>query len=87
MDFTGKTATVTGAGAGIGRETALLLARRGASVVVNARGSSGRDEDTVEEILAAGAGRRWRAATSPTRARRRQPSRPRCRGSVGSTCS
>jgi NAD(P)-dependent dehydrogenase (short-subunit alcohol dehydrogenase family) len=51
VDFTGKTAIVTGAGAGIGRETALLLARRGASVVVNARGSSGRDEDTVEEIL------------------------------------
>lgn len=27
MDFTGKTAIVTGAGAGIDRETALLLAR------------------------------------------------------------
>jgi NAD(P)-dependent dehydrogenase (short-subunit alcohol dehydrogenase family) len=54
VDFTGQTAIVTGAGAGIGRETALLLARRGASVVVNARGSSGRDKDTVEEILAGG---------------------------------
>ena len=54
MDFSGKTVIVTGAGAGIGRESALLLARRGASVVVNALGGSGRDADTVEEIIAAG---------------------------------
>ena len=33
-DFAGKTAIVTGAGAGIGRSTALELARRGANVVV-----------------------------------------------------
>ena len=32
-EFTGKTAIVTGAAGGIGRATALLLARKGASVV------------------------------------------------------
>ena len=29
MDFTGKSVVVTGAGKGIGRATALMLARRG----------------------------------------------------------
>ena len=58
----GKVALVTGAGRGLGRAYALLLAARGASVVVNDIGAeldgSGRDAgfavSVVEEIVAAG---------------------------------
>ena len=35
LDFTGQRCVVTGGGRGMGREYALLLAARGASVVVN----------------------------------------------------
>lgn len=56
MDFSGKTVIVTGAGSGIGRETALLLARKGARVVVNSLhgASRGGGRSTVEEITSAG---------------------------------
>lgn len=62
MVFNGKTAVITGAGAGIGREYAIEFARRGANVVVNDLGSApdGSGADTraadrvVEEILSAG---------------------------------
>ena len=60
--FDGKVAIVTGAGRGIGREEALLLAREGASVVVNDLGGSaegsGSDatpaQQVVDEITAGG---------------------------------
>jgi NAD(P)-dependent dehydrogenase (short-subunit alcohol dehydrogenase family) len=58
----GKVAIVTGAGRGIGREHALLLAKEGAAVMVNDLGGDGRGEGSdltpaqtvVEEIRAAG---------------------------------
>ncbi|NLE79830.1 MAG: SDR family NAD(P)-dependent oxidoreductase, partial [Rhodococcus sp.] len=63
IDFTGRVAIVTGGGRGIGRDTALGLARRGAKVVVNDHGGS-RDTLTpgtidvaqavVDEIVDAG---------------------------------
>jgi len=62
LSFEGRVAVVTGAGRGIGRAHALLLAERGASVVVNDLGSSmegvGADgapaASVAAEIVAAG---------------------------------
>ena len=53
IDHSGKVALVTGAGAGIGRETALWLARSGATVAVNDIRASQADA-VVAEIAAAG---------------------------------
>lgn len=53
IDHSGKVALVTGAGAGIGRETALWLARSGATVAVNDMRQSHADA-VVAEINAAG---------------------------------
>jgi NAD(P)-dependent dehydrogenase (short-subunit alcohol dehydrogenase family) len=53
MDFKGRVAVVTGAGSGMGREHALMLASRGARVIVNDVRTEGARE-TVETIVAAG---------------------------------
>jgi NAD(P)-dependent dehydrogenase (short-subunit alcohol dehydrogenase family) len=48
LDLSGRTALVTGATSGIGKATALALARRGARVLV-----SGRDAPRGESVVAA----------------------------------
>lgn len=50
----GKVALVTGASRGIGRATALELAKHGANVVVNYAGSKDKAEEVVAEIQALG---------------------------------
>ncbi len=59
IDLRGRVAIVTGAGGGLGRAHALLLARRGAKLVVNdfgppVNGSPSAAEAVANEIIAAG---------------------------------
>lgn len=65
MDLEGKAALVTGAGSGIGRATALLLAERGASVLV-ADIDEGGGRETAKLIVTA-EGRAEFAVTDATR--------------------
>ena len=94
--FDGKVAIVTGAGRGIGREEALLLAAEGAAVVVNdlggARTGEGTDagpaQQVVDEITAAGgkAAANTDDISSLGRRRERRATRPSTPSAV-STCS
>ncbi|MBO0600963.1 3-oxoacyl-[acyl-carrier-protein] reductase [Sporosarcina sp. E16_3] len=52
--FNGKSAIVTGASRGIGREIALLLAKEGARVAVNYSGSKDKADDVVKLITESG---------------------------------
>src|SRR5690242_10773910 len=54
MNLDGKVALVTGASRGLGRATALRLAREGAAVALNYRERSAGAESAVAEIRSAG---------------------------------
>ena len=54
LDLTGKTAVVTGGSRGVGRATALLLAKAGASVGIGFRSREDEAEETVRALEALG---------------------------------
>lgn len=55
MEVAGKTAIVTGSAVGVGRATAIDLARRGANVVVNYSRSEGEAKEALQLVEAQGA--------------------------------
>lgn len=54
MKLEGKSALVTGASRGIGREIAIALAKEGANVLVNYSGSEAKAKEVVDEIIGMG---------------------------------
>jgi NAD(P)-dependent dehydrogenase (short-subunit alcohol dehydrogenase family) len=64
VDLTGRTCLVTGANTGIGRATAVGLARRGAHVLLACR-SAARTDDVLDEIAALPGDRSGSAAFVP----------------------
>ena len=64
MILQGKAAIVTGAARGVGRATALALARGGCSVLINYNSSHRAAEETSAEICALGA-QAWMTGTGP----------------------
>jgi 3-oxoacyl-[acyl-carrier protein] reductase len=54
MNLEGKAAVVTGSGTGVGRETALALARQGCAVLINYSRSAAEAERTCEDVRALG---------------------------------
>ncbi|MBA4538111.1 3-oxoacyl-[acyl-carrier-protein] reductase [Bacillus aquiflavi] len=54
MKLAGKTALVTGASRGIGREVAIELAKQGANVAINYAGSKDKANEVVAEITSIG---------------------------------
>ncbi len=55
LSLQGRTALITGAATGMGRATALLMARHGASIIVNHLGRAALAQTVVDEISALGA--------------------------------
>ncbi|MGE0104405.1 MAG: SDR family NAD(P)-dependent oxidoreductase [Blastocatellales bacterium] len=54
MDLMGKAAIITGGGTGVGRSTAIELAKRGCSVMINYSRSKADAEETAAEVAALG---------------------------------
>ena len=81
----GRSALVTGASKGIGRDLALGLAAAGASVMVNYKTDAHGAEEVCRQIAESGVaqrlgGRPWRGrfAQDPRKRRRRRSPRRRC---------